>query len=160
LTWTILRSAPCREFRARDELHRLGLSAYVPVEFDVSRFGRGRETIRKSPIIRGYVFAAVPDSHWPTVAAVRDIKGAIMFNGRPARLAQREVDAIELLSRPVERHRGVRWRPGDSVAIRRGAFAALEGVVRRIERGKIITEIHMLGKLCEVPVSADHLEAA
>lgn len=160
MTWTILRSAPCCEFRARDELHRRGIAAYVPVEFESSRFGRGRETIRRMPIIRGYVFGFVTPDAWPVLHAIQHIKGAILIDGRPARLRQSEIDAIELLSRPIERRRGVRWRPGDTVQIRRGAFAALDGVVRRIERGKVVTEISMLGKLCEVLIDANQLEAA
>ena len=55
----ILLVSPCREFKVRDELHRLGLRAYVPVEFQTSRFGKGKETVRRQPVVRGYVFAAV-----------------------------------------------------------------------------------------------------
>ena len=160
MTWTVLRSAPSREFKARDELHRLGLPAYVPVEFSVSAYGKGRETIRRSPLFRGYVFAGVAFDQWPVVAGVREIKGAILIDGSPARLSQAELDAIELLSRPLERSRGVRWRQGDTVQIRRGAFASLSGVVQRVENGKVITEIAMLGKLCRVPLKPDQLEAA
>lgn len=160
MTWTILRTAPCAEFKARDGLHCRGLPAVVPVEFQTTSYGRGRENIRKAPVIRGYVFADVALDQWATVHAVREVKGAIMIGDRPATLTPHEVSAIELLSRPLDRHRGVRWRPGDVVAIRRGAFAALEGVVKRIERGRVIAELSMFGKAMQVPIDADQLEAA
>ena len=32
-TWVILTTTPQTEFAARDELHRLGIAALVPVEF-------------------------------------------------------------------------------------------------------------------------------
>lgn len=160
MSWTILRSAPVAEFKARDELHRCGLAAYVPVEFQVARYGRGRETVRRSPIIRGYVFASVPLEAWREVAAVREIKGALLVEGRPARLSQTEVDAVELLSRPLHRANRTGWSPGDRVAIQRGAFATLEGVVRRIERGRVVTALTMFGRVVEVPVAPADVAAA
>ena len=154
----ILRVSPCREFKVRDELHRMGLTAYVPVEFDRSRFGKGRETIRKAPVVRGYVFAAITD--WPALHAVKEVKGALFVNGRPATLTSTQTAALELLSRPLERANRSGWSPGDKVRVRRGAFAELDAVVAEIKRGHVIATVDMLGKTHRVRIEADQLEAA
>lgn len=156
----ILRVSPNREFRVRDDLHRLGLAALVPVEFSVSRFGNGRESIRKAPVIRGYVFAGLDIEDWATVTAIREVKGALWIDGRPARLTSTQTTALELLSRPAQRANASGWSPGDRVRVRRGAFAELDAVVSQIKRGQVIATVEMLGKLHTVKLNADQLEAA
>lgn len=156
----ILRTAPCSEFRVRDELHRLDIAALVPVEFSVSRFGHGRETIRKAPVIRGYVFASLDVQDWAAVTAIREVKGALWIDGRPARLTGSQTAALELLSRPASRANSSGWSPGDKVRVRRGAYAELAAVVSQIKRGHVIATVEMLGKLHTVKVNADQLEAA
>ncbi len=161
MSWHILRAAPRSEFKIRDELHWLGLSALVPVEFSVASFGKGREAIRKAPIVRGYVFADVSPRDWSSIAAIREVKGAMLINDRPATLHASEVEALELLSKPLHRPNSSRLRPGDQVAIRRGAFASLRGVVDRIEKnGKVVAMVELFGKWSEVKLRPQDLEAA
>lgn len=154
----ILKVRPCSEFKARDELHRLGMTAYVPVEFSTSKFGRGRETIRKAPVVRGYVFAAVND--WTVVRAVREVTGALIINDRPATLTPTQSAALELLSRPLERANSHGWNPGDRVRVRRGAFAELDAIVSQIKRGHVIATVEMMGKTHTVKIAMDQMEAA
>lgn len=157
----ILKVAPSSEFRVRDELHRMGRNAFVPVEFSVSRFGKGRETIRKSPVIRGYVFAAIPDIAWDgTRRLLPQIKGKIGIDGRPTTLTASQMAAVELLSRPVERANRTGWSPGDKVRVRRGAYAELEAVVAEIKRGTVIAHVELFGKTHSVRVPLQSLEAA
>lgn len=157
----ILRVAPCSEFRVRDELHAMGRSAFVPVEFEVSKFGRGQESIRKSPVVRGYVFASIPDNAWDgTRRLVPAIKGKLFIDGTPYALTAAGMAAVELLSRPIERANSSGWSPGDRVRVRRGAFAELEAVVAEIKRGTVMADVQMLGKTHRVKLNANALEAA
>lgn len=154
----ILRVAPCSEFRVRDELHRMGLLAYVPVEFQTSRFGKGKEGIRKAPVVRGYVFATVTD--WLALRRVKEVKGAVCIGDRPATLTAPQTAALELLSRPLQRANRSGWSPGDKVKVKRGAFAELEAVVSEIKKGKVVVVTSLFGKQMEVTVPAKQLEAA
>ena len=156
----ILRTAPCSEFRVRDELHRLDIAALVPVEFSVSRFGKGRETIRKAPVIRGYVFAGLGDHDWASVTAIREVKGALWIDGRPARLTGSQTAALELLSRPASRANSSGWSPGDVARVRKGAWAQFEAVVQSIKKGKIVAIVNLFCRPNEVTLSPDQLEAA
>lgn len=154
----ILKVAPCREFKVRDELHRMGMLAYVPVEFQSSRFGKGKEGIRKAPVVRGYVFAKVTD--WFALKAVKEVKGAVCIGERPATLTTAQTAALELLSRPLERANRSGWSPGDKVKVKRGAFAELEAVVSEIRKGKVVVVTEMFGKPMTVALPAKQLEAA
>ena len=154
----ILRVAPCSEFRVRDELHRMGLLAYVPVEFTVSKFGRGKESIRKAPVARGYVFAEVKD--WMAIARVSGIKGAVTIDGRPYRLGPQQTAALELLSRPLQRSNRSGWSPGDIAKVRKGAWAEFEAIVREVKKGKVIATVHLFGRPMTVTLAAEQLEAA
>lgn len=154
----ILRCAPCTEFKVRDELHRLGIAALVPVEFCVSKFNRGKEAIRKAPVMRGYVFASITD--WMAIASVRGLKGAVTVDGQPYRLSPSQTVAIEMLSRPLQRANRSGWSPGDKVRVRRGAMAELNAIVADIRKGKVVVVTEMFGKPMTVTVPADQLEAA
>ena len=157
----ILRVAPCSEFRVRDELHQMGRVAFVPVEFEVSKFGKGRESIRRSPVVRGYVFADVPAIAWDgTRRLIPAIKGKLFIDGHPYTLTAAGMAAIELLSRPIERANASGWSPGDRVRVRRGAFAELNAVVAAIERGHVMVNVEMFGKVHQAKVPSDALEAA
>lgn len=159
--WTVLKTTPIGEFRARDALHERGLSAYVPVEFAVNKYARGKEAIRRVPIVRGYLFADVPDGAWRQVGAIREIRGAILVGEQPVRLSQAEIDAVELLSRPLVRPRkGHQWAPGDRAVVKRGAWAHLNAVVARVERGRVVADIQMFGRALEVRLSPKNLIAA
>ena len=154
----ILRVSPCSEFRVRDELHRMGLLAYVPVEFQTSRFGRGKEGIRKAPVVRGYVFAAIQD--WHALRAIREVKGAVCIGDRPAALTGAQTAALELLSRPLARANRSGWSPGDIAKVRKGAWAEFEAVVREVKRGKVVATVHLFGRPMDVTLAAEQLEAA
>lgn len=157
----ILRVQPCSEFRVRDELHSMGRAAFVPVEFEVSKYGKGRESIRRSPVVRGYVFADVPTIAWDgTRRLIPAIKGKLFIDGHPYTLTAAGMAAVELLSRPIDRANASGWSPGDRVRVRRGAFAELNAVVAEIKRGTVMADVHMLGKTHRVKLDANALEAA
>ena len=166
----ILRVSPNSEFRVRDELHKLGLSALVPVEFRSYRvvnksFDRRQITDvdvkhRKLPVIRGYVFAGLDVHDWASVTAIREVKGALWIDGRPARLTGTQTAALELLSRPAQRANASGWSPGDKVRVRRGAYGELEAIVSQIKRGHVIATVEMMGKLHTVKLNPYQLEAA
>jgi len=158
-TWRILKVAPCSEFKVRDALTLdLGLSAYVPVEFKVQRYSGNREGYRRRVIIGGYVFAAIDD--WAALEAIREVKGAIFADGRPATLTGSQIAAIEALSQPYKQQRRRGWSAGDKARIKRGQFAELQAIIDRIDKGKIITVVEMFGKQHALRLDPDQLEAA
>lgn len=182
MSWTILLTTPQSEFRVRDELHRRGLSAYVPVEF---RWARGRaKRIMRAPVIPGYVFAEI--GHWSQLVqkttrtirigendfvhqegmtvlldGLRD-RPIYMIEGKPAVMAPHAVMALQTLSQPLAKvARGNRLAVGDRIKIKIGALTDLQADVARITtKGQPVAIVQLFGKTHEVALTDGQWEAA
>lgn len=158
--WTILTTTPQTEFRARDELHRLGLSALVPVEFRMRQAARMKSFVRR-PVLPGYLFAQIGPDDWSAVRAIDGVRLPLQANGRWCTLSPVQVSALELLSQPAEqRQTGHRYRLGDRIRIRRGAMAELEAVIASLDGGHIVAVAQMFGKEHRVKISPSQMETA
>lgn len=158
--WTVLLTAPQKEFRVRDDLTLSDVPAYVPVEF---RMGKGKPAgILKRPVLPGYVFADVPD--WGILRTIDGLRSRpiILINGQPVTVSATELQAVMDLARPVSSivRPGTRLKPQDRVAIKRGAMATVDGLITRIlADGRAVALVHMLGKTHEVIVTDDMVVA-
>ena len=108
--WLILTVAPQREFAVRDDLHRFGIPAFVPVEFRWFRQARGKPPVpKRCPILPRYVFMAFKRENgipWQVLHGLSHWQGALYADplGRtsPAMLTQRQADTIIALSTPAK----------------------------------------------------------
>ena len=183
MTWHILLTTPGAEFKVRDELHRKGAWALVPVEFRLSKRKDARPL--KRPVLPGYVFAMIDDwriLHTPNLRTVRfgddDFRHEVgtpqpmdglrarpiaTIDGRPVVLTQKQVDALQVLSRPLAalRSPGKRLRPGDRIRIKVGAFAELSALVDNIStKGKAVAIVELFGRPTPVVLNRNEYEAA
>lgn len=164
MTWHVLAVHPpafdrwC-EFDVRDDLHKLGARALVPVEF---RLRKGSKFPKRRPVVGGYVFASFDsEPPWSVMRLIRGYRGPIEIGGRYATISQREADAIEMLSVPMAAIPTTgKHRLGDKVRIRRGHLATLSAVVERLERGRVVVSTEMFGKAFSVPLNESDVEAA
>ena len=162
MTWTILLTTPQSEFRVRDELHRRGLSAYVPVEF---RWTRGKaKRILRAPVIPGYVFAEV--NRWESLGG-KPIDGlrtrpVLLVEGKPASMTATAVVALQALSQPLAKvARGSRLNIGDRIKIKIGALTDLQADVARITaKGHPVAVVQLFGKDHTVTLVDGQWEAA
>lgn len=161
MAWHILLTTPGSEFKVRDELHRKGAWALVPVEFRLSK--RKDQRPLKRPVLPGYCFALIDD--WRIVQNIDGMRSrpVLMLDGRPAVMTDREVKALEVLSRPLAAIRmpGNRLRPGDRIKIKVGAMADLSACIERItKKGKAVAVVELFGKTNHVTLTPDQYEAA
>lgn len=164
--WTILLTTPQSEFRVRDELHRRGLSAYVPVEF---RWARGKaKRIMRAPVMPGYVFAEVnrwsdlgPDASGRAIDGLRT-RPALLIEGKPASMSVNAVVALQALSQPLAKvARGSRLNIGDRIKIKLGALTDLQADVARVTlKGQPVAIMQLFGKQHEVTLGDGQWEAA
>lgn len=161
MSWYIVKVSPQRERSVRNDLTELyAIPAYVPVEIDSTRYGRGKESIRVRPLIRGYVFADLDEHTWRHVSAHRLCHGVVTFGGSAATLTGKQVKALEHLSQGIKPRQARKWTIGDRLRIRRGAFAELEAIIAKINQGQIVATVEMFGKQHQVIITEDLLEAA
>lgn len=161
MAWHILLTTPGSEFKVRDELHRKGAWALVPVEFRLSK--RKDQRPLKRPVIPGYCFALIDD--WRIVQNIDGMRSrpVLMLDGRPAVMTDREVKALEVLSRPLAalRSPGNRLRPGDRIKIKVGAMADLSACIERITKnGRAVAVFELFGKTNHVTLTPEQYEAA
>lgn len=161
MAWHILLTTPGSEFKVRDELHRKGAWALVPVEFRLSKRKDARPL--KRPVLPGYCFALIDD--WRIVQNIDGMRSrpVLMLDGRPAVMTDREVKALEVLSRPLAalRSPGKRLRPGDRIRIKVGAFAELSALVDNIStKGKAVAIVELFGRPQPVVLNRNEYEAA
>ena len=156
MTWTVLLTAPQKEFRVRDDLTLSDVPAYVPVEF---RLGKGRHArALKRPIAPGYVFADVSD--WGMLHTVDGLRSrpVLAIDGQPLTLSPAELHAILELSRPLsELKRGTtKLTPGQRIAIKRGNLITINAIIDRITKhGKAIALFELMGKTHNVVVTEE-----
>lgn len=161
MAWHILLTTPGNEFKVRDELHRKGVWALVPVEFRLSK-GKDKRAMKR-PVLPGYCFAAI--ENWAVIDRMDGLRSrpTLMIEGRPAALTTGEVSALEVLSRPLAaiRSPGKRLRPGDRIKIKVGAFATLTALIDRIStKGKAVAIVELFGRPSPVVLSRNEYEAA
>lgn len=184
MTWTILLTTPQSEFRVRDELHRRGLSAYVPVEFRWTRHTVKPKRAMRLPVLPGYVFAEI--DHWSalvqrTTRTVRigenefvhedgmlvpldglAARPILMIEGKPAVMSINAVIALQALSQPLTKvARGTRLNIGDRIKIKIGALTDLQADVARITaKGRPVAVVQLFGKDHTVTLGDGQWEAA
>ncbi len=183
MAWHILLTTPGAEFKVRDELHRKGTWALVPVEFKLSKRKESRPLRR--PVMPGYVFAKI--DNWTAIlqpsirtvrvgdddfahepGALRPMEGlrarpVATFEGRPVELTKEQVDALEILSRPASALKtpGKKLRPGDRIRIKVGAFAQLSALVDAIgAKGRAVAIVELFGRPTPVVLKRNEYEAA
>lgn len=161
MAWHILLTTPGAEFKVRDELHRKGVWALVPVEFRLSK-GRTARALKR-PVLPGYCFAAIED--WRVIQRVDGLRSrpVMLMEGAPAALTQKQIDALQVLSRPLAalRSPGKRLRPGDRIRIKFGAFNELSALVDTIStKGKAVALVDIFGRPTPVVLNRNEYEAA
>ncbi len=161
MTTTILKSAPQREFRARDELERRGISAEVPSEKRRRRFAKGGTEWTIRPIMRGYVAVRASGDLGTALYAMqsethrRDIVGCVGTVRDEAMQAVREISGRELdadgnvpLPTPVKP--GI----GSKVTVHSGMLAGLTLTVTALH-GRYFSA-NLLGKTYKLPYTCLH----
>jgi hypothetical protein len=156
MTWTVLLTAPQREFKVRDDLTLSDVPAYVPVEFRMGK-GPGARALKK-PIAPGYVFADIAD--WGMLRNVDGLRSrpVLAIDGQPITVSPAELHAIMELSRPLSAlARGnSRLTPGQRIEIKRGNLIKLNGIIDRILRnGKAIALIELMGKTHAITITEE-----
>jgi len=159
MTWYVIGVRSGLERRIRDELHARELPALVPVRFIFRRSRAGRYHV-PTALLPGYLFARLADADWQALCGIEGWRGPVRIGDRLMTLTATELEAVALMSRPAPVHVDTRYRVGDKVSITLSHTTTLNGLVARVRRGQVVVAVEMLGKLHEIAVAEDQLEAA
>jgi len=170
--WYILKVAVNREDSIKEALLRRvkmnGLERYfqdvvVPTE-DVKEFTKtGKPRVVKKKLYPGYILInmSINDESWFVVRETPGIGDFTGAGGKPSPMAQKDVDRILKLSRPVEEGPGVvktaiPFKKGDRVRVKEGYFQNFEGDVNGIDEthGRVTVMINIFGR--STPVQLEY----
>ena len=146
LDWYALAVTPRREFEIWREIDKAGIAAYCPLRTAfVKPFRHARATIERSfPLLEGYLFVGFPEGEadWPTVLAVKHVKGRIGINDRPSLIRPAQMQLlIQREARGIYRGNGSlrgmmreesHVRVGDTVRVDLAPGVSREGVVAQV----------------------------
>lgn len=164
MIWHVLTVAPQKEWDVRDKLHELRFSAFVPIEFKFRRtsFSSHRQQPIRVALMPGYVLAGFREAApWHVLRTIAGLRGVCMRDGVPGRLTQAQVDAIEMMSKPLAAIRTPhKYKIGERVKIRRGAMAEISALVTDLQTHYVEVSVDLLGKPHRIRVKAPMLETA
>lgn len=165
MTWIILKTLPpqftrCFEFSVRAELIADGYDAIVPERMRYRVNAKGAKVPRVTPLIPGYVFAKVPPDAISYVKRIHGVRGVVEFGGAFGTLTEAEVRALRIMGeREDSGPTKSRFKAGQRIRMKRGAWAELQGLIVKLNGGKARVEVEMLGKRHQVMVDEKALEA-
>jgi transcription antitermination factor NusG len=151
----------CRhEKRIAQHLEQREIEHYLPLYQSERKWRDGSRVTLDLPLFPGYLFVRIQRSERVSVLSV---PGALAVvggtGGEPAPLAD---SAIESLRRGLKEHRiepHPLLRVGQSVRIRSGAFAGMEGVVARRKSGfRVVLTLEQIMQSIAVEVDQNDLE--
>lgn len=171
--WYILKIAVNREDSIRDALirrvKREGLDRYfgeivIPTE-DVVEFTKNQKRkVVKKKLYPGYLLINmhVNDATWFVVRETPGIGDFTTSGGKPAPMAQKDVDKILRSSKPAQAEEpgavkmAIPFKKGDRVRVKEGYFQNSEGDVEAIDEsnGRVTVLLTIFGR--PTPVQIDH----
>lgn len=150
------------EWQVQKDMIKLGAKTIVPGEWEWRKGAKGKMVPAKRPALQGYVVAGFDNVPWQALRLVSGLAGLISFDGTPAILSPQDRIAIAAMERPLNKLRvaSAKFETGQKVFIKRGPFAEIPAVVNSWKAGKVIAIVELFGKLSEVVVDDDSVEAA
>jgi transcription antitermination factor NusG len=159
--WTVAHTKPRQEKALAWDLHRLGITYFLPlVERETSSGGYRRRNL--FPMFPSYVFFSGNDDQRAAAFRTDRIARCIYVTETGQDLLRRELSSLETVlrttPRSVELHR--KMTVGTRVAIKAGPLKGVEGVIINAQnKRKICLGVSALGVSVTVEIAADLIDA-
>jgi len=173
VNWYVLRVQSGREERVAENLRRrvkaAGLEAsvsqvLVPTEA-ITEIKAGKKRARKRKLYPGYIVCEmeITDDGWFLIRETSGIGDFVGAHGRPAPMAQHEVDALQgTMQQSEEKPKiQIQFQKGDSVKVKEGPFESFDGVVDEVdaEKGMVKVIVTIFGRPTPVELEYWQVEA-
>ncbi len=162
MPWYALYTRPRHERQVFRELSNKGIEAFLPT-FSVRRRWSDRYKVIEEPLFKNYLFVNVDFDrrHHETLRPYGAV-AFVMFDGKPAPIPEREIDAIRRLvdsELPYDPHPYLKI--GHRVRVRSGPLEGCEGILTR-KKGiaRFVLSVHLLQQSVSAEVDADCIEPA
>jgi transcription antitermination factor NusG len=157
--WYAAYTIANHEKRVAEQLVRRSVEHFLPLYDSVRRWKDRRMKLRL-PLFPGYVFVRLSLRDRLQVLQVPGVAKLVGFNGRPAELPQKEMEALR-----ASLADGVRAKPhpylkvGRRVRVKTGSLAGLEGVLVRKKNGtRFVISLELIMRSVAVEIEQAELE--
>ncbi|HRX64225.1 MAG TPA: transcription termination/antitermination protein NusG [Candidatus Absconditabacterales bacterium] len=152
----------------KERIQKQGLSEDVvdymsPVVNEYS-LKKGEKVIKQKKLYPGYVFikSKMNDKIWYIIRNTPGVRLIVGAETRPVPLTEKEYqDIVDHIAKSQERAElQIPYKEGDVVMLKTGDFKGMKGNIKTIdtEKGTVIVNIEMLGRLTPVVIDADKIE--
>jgi transcription antitermination factor NusG len=157
--WYAAYTCANHEKRVAEQLTQRSLENFLP-QYESLRRWKDRRVTLQLPLFPGYVFVRLALRERLRVLETPSVVRLVGFNGRPAPLPEREIEALRTCARAklaAEPH--AHLAVGRRVRIKHGPLAELEGVlVRRKNTFRVVIALDLIARSASVEVDAADIE--
>ncbi len=156
--WYAAYTHPRHEKRVAQQMEGNRIQCFLPVYKSVRRWKDRRKQL-ELPLFPGYVFVRIALRDRLQVLQLPGVVHLVSFNGKPAVLADSEIESL----RGLTQNYGVEPHPylkaGRRVRVHSGPMAGVEGIlVRRKEKFRVVLSIHLIQRSVAVEVDETEVE--
>ncbi len=155
--WWLLHTRPRQEKCLAEQLHRKGISFYLPL-MTKRLLVRGRALVSQVPLFPGYLFLWGGDEERvAALATSRVVRSIAVADQRRLQHDLRQVNGLIRSGAPITPEE--RLQPGAVVEIRSGVLAGLKGKIVRVASGhKFVVEVDFIHRGASVLMDGFVLE--
>jgi len=153
--WFAVWTRSRHEAAVRDQLGGKGIEAFLPT---VARWSRWKDRRKRVdwPLFPGYCFARIPPEGSRDVLTCSGAVGLVSFEGRPAPIADAEIESLRTLTETELRYDPCPLiREGAPVEVVSGPLRGVVGrLVRKGTNARLVLSVALIGQAVSVQVDA------
>jgi transcription antitermination factor NusG len=157
--WYVAHTSANHEKRVTQQLHERSVENFLPL-YDSVRRWKDRRMKLQLPLFPGYVFVRLPLRERLKVLQVPGVARLISFNGQPAALPDKEIEALRTgLAAQLRAEPHTFLTVGRRVRVKSGALEGVEGIlIRKKNAFRVVLSLDLIMKSASVEVDASDLE--
>jgi transcription antitermination factor NusG len=146
LCWYVLYTSPRAEKQVRERITLQNVECFLPLH-RTPRAWSDRVKMVDVPLFHSYIFVRCHESQLYSLLSVYGVSRIVYYNGKPAIIRQKEIDAIKDFLQQSANHELL---VGDEVEILAGAMKNVSGKVRKIKKTYLVLYLEQLGATVSV----------
>lgn len=139
--WYVLYTAPRAEKQVKERLTAQNIECWLPLH-RTPRVWSDRVKMVDIPLFTSYIFVRCTDSVLRSLLQVYGVSRIVYYNGKPAIVRQKEIDAIQVFLEQAAEHP---LCTGDEVEILCGAMKNVSGKIKKIKKNHLLLYLEQLG---------------
>jgi transcription antitermination factor NusG len=157
--WYVAHTSANHEIRVTQQLRERFVENFLPLYDSVRRWKDRRKKLQL-PLFPGYVFVRLPVRERLKVLQVPGVARLISFNGQPAALPDKEIEALRTgLAAQLHTEPHPYLTVGRLVRVKSGPLEGVEGIlIRKKNACRVVLSLDLIMRSASVEVDASELE--